>query len=490
MGREILMLVDALAREKNVSKEIVFGALELALASATKKRYADEVDVRVVIDRHSGEYQAVRRWQVVPDGELDDHDLQIILTEARKVDSDVELGEYIEEELEQADFGRISAQAAKQVILQRVREAEREQILSDFLERNDGIVSGVIKRMERGDAIIESGKIEARLLRDQQIPKENLRVGDRVRAFLLRVDRTARGPQVILSRTASQFVTKLFEQEVPEIEQGLLEIKHAAREPGVRAKIAVHTSDSRIDPIGSCVGMRGTRVQSVTGELAGERVDIILWSPDAAQFVINALAPAQVQSIVVDEDRGAMEVVVDESELAIAIGSGGRNVRLASELTGWQLSILTAAQNEERAVSEHDALLQMFVEKLDVDEEVAEVLIEEGFVSLEEVAYVPMAEMLEIEAFDAETVEELRNRARDVLLTEAIASEEQLDAVQNDLLELEGMTPEIALKLASCEVKTRDDLAELSVDELVEMTEMNADAAGKLILAARAHWFE
>lgn len=490
MGREILILVDALAREKNVSKEIVFGALEMALASATKKRFADEVDVRVSIDRTTGDYDAFRRWQVVPDGELEDHDLQVILTEARKQHPAIELGEFIEEPLDKADFGRISAQAAKQVILQRVRDAEREQILTDFLERNDAIVSGLIKRLERGDAIIECGKIEARLPREQQIPKENLRPGDRVRAFLLRVDRTARGPQVILSRTAPQFVMKLFEQEVPEIEQGLLTIKNAARDPGVRAKIAVWTSDRRIDPIGTCVGVRGSRVQAVTGELAGERVDIVLWSEDPAQFVIGALAPAQVQSIVVDEEKHAMDVVVDEAELAIAIGTGGRNVRLASELTGWQINIMTRSQSDEKAVVERQKIRAVFMEKLDVDDEVADILIDEGFSSLEEVAYVPLAEMLEIEAFDQETVEELRNRARDVLLTEAIATEERLDTVEEDLLALEGMDEDVAAKLAAAQVRTRDDLAELAVDELIDATGVDEERARKLILAARAHWFE
>ncbi|MFZ9070384.1 MAG: transcription termination factor NusA [Burkholderiaceae bacterium] len=489
MSREILLLADALAREKSVDRDIVFQAIETALASATKKQFTDEVDVRVTIDRDSGDHEAFRRWLVVPDGELEDHDLQIILTEAQKQISDIEVGDYIEEELEPIPFGRIGAQAAKQVILQRIREAEREQILKDFLERGESVINGTVKRLERGDVLIEAGKIEARLPRDQMIPKENLRPGDRARAYMLRVDRTPRGPQIILSRTAPEFIMKLFELEVPEIEQGLLEIKSAARDAGVRAKIAVHTKDRRIDPIGTCVGVRGSRVQAVTHELAGERVDIVLWSEDPAQFVIGALAPANVSSIVVDEERHAMDVVVDEAELAIAIGRGGQNVRLASELTGWQINIMTSEDAEKKSEEERGKVLATFVEKLDVDEEVAEVLVAEGFSSLEEIAYVPIAEMLEIEAFDEDTVNELRNRARNALLTEAIAQEEKLETTSEDLLALEGMDHELAAKLADGKVFTRDDLAELAVDELMEMSGVDEARASALIMKAREHWF-
>ncbi|MEN9772074.1 MAG: Transcription elongation protein nusA [Pseudomonadota bacterium] len=490
MSRELLMLADALAREKNVEREIVFQSLESALASATKKRFPDEVDVRVSIDRESGDYESFRRWQVVPDGELEDHDLQIILTEARKQISDIEIGDFIEEELEPIEFGRIGAQAAKQVILQRIREAEREQILKDFLERGEVIINGTVKRLERGDVIVESGKIEARLPRDQMIPKENLRPGDRVRAYMLRVERTQRGPQIILSRTAPEFIMKLFELEVPEIEQGMLIIKSAARDPGVRAKIAVFTADRRIDPIGTCVGVRGSRVQAVTHELAGERVDIVLWSEDPAEFVIGALAPANVSSIVVDEERHAMDVVVDEAELAVAIGRGGQNVRLASELTGWQINIMTADESAEKTETERQSLREVFMEKLDVDGEVADILIDEGFSTLEEVAYVPVSEMLEIEAFDEDTVNELRNRARNALLTAAIAQEEKLETTAQDLLDLEGMDRDLAVKLADAKVFTRDDLADLGVDELVEMAGIDAERASDLIMKARAHWFE
>ncbi len=490
MSREVLLLVDALAREKNVARDVVFAALETALASATKKRFKEETDVRVTIDRLSGEYEAFRRWQVVPDGELEDHDVQIILTEAHKQVSDVQVGDFIEEELDAVELGRIGAQAAKQVILQRIREAEREQIIDDFLARDEPIMSGTIKRIDREGAILETGKLEARLPRDQMIPKENLRVGDRVRTLVLRVNREGRGPQLILSRTAPEFIRHLFTNEVPEIEQGLLQIKAAARDPGVRAKIAVHTTDRRIDPIGTCVGVRGSRVQAVTGELAGERVDIVLWSEDPAQFVIGALAPANVSSIVVDEDKHAMDVVVDEDNLALAIGTGGRNVRLASELTGWQINIMTREESQEKSATERGEVRNIFVARLDVDEEVADILIDEGFTSLEEIAYVPINEMLEIEAFDEDTVNELRDRARNVLLTEAIATEEKLGSAAEDLLSLEGMDRALAARLADAGVHTRDELAELAVDELVEATDIDIQRARELIIRARAHWFE
>ena len=488
-GRELLLMVDALAREKNVPRDVVFAALESALASAMKKRYKDEVDIRVAISREDGSYRGFRRWQVVPDGELDDHDLQIILSEARKQDPDIQLEDFIEEELEEIEFGRIGAQAAKQVILQKIRDAEREQIINDFLSRGDSLLSGTIKRVDREGAIIESGRIEARLPRDQMIPKENLRNGDRVRAWVSRINREGRGPQLFLSRTAPEFIMKLFELEVPEIEQGLLQIRAAARDPGVRAKIAVHATDSRVDPIRTCVGVRGSRVQAVTQELAGERVDIVLWSEDPAQFVIGALAPANVSSILVDEERHVMDVVVDEDNLALAIGTGGRNVRLASELTGWQINLMSAEESEKKQEDERAAIRGVFMERLDVDAEVADILIDEGFTSLEEIAYVPLNEMLEIEAFDEDTVNELRERARNALLTQAIATEEKLNETADDLLSLEGMDRELAVKLAEANVRTRDDLAELAVDELIEITELDEERAKALILKAREHWF-
>ncbi|MCX7185096.1 MAG: transcription termination factor NusA [Nitrosospira sp.] len=489
MSREVLLLVDALAREKNVEKDIVFAALESALASATKKRFHEDAEVRVSIDRETGDYQAFRRWQIVADDTVEEPARQISLSEALQRDAGIQLGEFIEEPLEAVEVGRIGAQAAKQVIYQKIRDAEREQILNDFLERKEYMVSGTIKRMERGNAIIESGKVEAVLPRDQTIPKENLRVGDRVRAYLSKVDRTARGPQLVLSRIAPEFLMKLFELEVPEIEEGLLEIKAAARDPGSRAKIAVKSNDQRVDPIGTCVGMRGSRVQAVTGELAGERVDIILWSDDPATFVINALAPAEISSIMVDEEKHCMDIVVDEDNLAQAIGRGGQNVRLASELTGWELNIMSMEESQAKNEEESSVTRQLFMDKLDVDEEVADILAQEGFTSLEEVAYVPLNEMLEIESFDEQTVNELRNRARNALLTEAIVSEEKVEHMAEDLLALEGMDGQTARELAAKGVKTQEDLADLAVDDLVEMIGMDAERAKQLIMAARAPWF-
>jgi N utilization substance protein A len=490
MSKEMLLLVDALAREKNVAKDIVFASLESALVSATKKKINEEADVRVAIDQETGEFESFRRWQVVPDEAVENPDAQIGLSEAQAEMPDIQLDEFIEEQLEPIDFGRIGAQAAKQVILQKIRDAEREQVLNDFLERKEHLVTGTVKRIERGNAIIEAGRIEALLPRDQMIPKENLRVGDRVRAYLLKIDRAARGPQLILSRTAPDFIIKLFELEVPEMEDGLLEIKSAARDPGVRAKIAVKSNDPRVDPIGTCVGMRGSRVTAVTNELAGERVDIVLWSADPAQFVIGALAPADVSSIVVDEEKHSMDVVVDEDNLAIAIGRSGQNVRLASELTGWAINLMTVEESQKKSEEEHGSIRKVFMEKLDVDEEVADILIEEGFSTIEEIAYVPLNEMLEIEAFDEDTVNELRNRARNVLLTEAIVDEEQLENVEEDLLNLDGMDKPLAAKLARGNIRTRDDLADLAVDELVELSGIDDERAKNLITTARAHWFE
>ena len=488
MSREILLLVDALAHEKNVTKEVIFIALELALASATKKKHHDDADVRVAIDRETGEYATFRRWQYV--------DYDLLENSAYQIDEESEhakglsIGDYYEEPLDSIEFGRIGAQAAKQVILQKVREAEREQILEDFLARDEKLVTGVIKRMEKGNAIIEVGRIESLLPREQMIPKENLRVGDRVRAFLSRIERGGRGPQLILSRITPDFLVRLFELEVPEIEEGLLEIRAAARDPGLRSKIAVKSNDQRIDPVGTCVGMRGSRVQAVTGELAGERVDIVLWSMEPAQFVINAMSPAEVTSIVVDEDTHSMDVVVDEEQLALAIGRNGQNVRLASELTGWTLNILTVDQAAQKNQDEFSGVSQLFMDKLDVDAEVAEILVQEGFSTLEEIAYVPLAEMNEIEAFDEDTIEELRKRARAALLTEAIAKEESVDEAAEDLLTMDGMDNETAHLLATKGVSKMDDLAELAVDELVELTQMDAERAKTLIMTARAPWFK
>ena len=488
MNREMLMLVEAIAREKNVSDDIVFGALEHALAQATKKQYQGEVDIRVAMDRETGEYDTFRRWLVVPnEAGLQNPDAEELLMDAQERAPDIAEGEYIEEQVPSMPIGRIGAMTAKQVVLQRIRDAEREMLLNDFLERGEKIFSGPVKRMDKGDLSIESGRVEGRLRRNEMIPKENFRTGDRVRAMIMEVDATLRSAPIVLSRSAPGFMVELFRNEVPEIEQGLLEIKSCARDPGSRAKIAVVAHDARIDPIGTCVGVRGSRVTAVTNELAGERVDIVLWSDDPAQFVIGALAPANVQSIVVDEEKHAMDVVVDEENLAVAIGRGGQNVRLASDLTGWKINIMDAAESAEKQASETQALRSLFMSKLDVDEEIADILIQEGFVSLEEVAYVPLQEMLEIEAFDEDTVNELRSRAKDALLTMEIVQEVDSDA--SAMRDLHGMTPDLFALLTEAGIHTRDDLADLSTDELVEITAQDPEAANALIMQAREHWF-
>jgi len=490
MNRELLMLVEAISREKNVERDVVLGAVEAALAQATKKLYEGDVDIRVALDRDSGNYETFRRWHVVPDeAGLQLPDQEILLFEAKEQIPDIEVDEYIEEPIESVPIGRIGAMAAKQVILQKIRDAEREMLLNDFMSRGDNIFVGTVKRMDKGDVIVESGRVEGRLRRAEMIPKENLRAGDRVRAMIMEVDLTLRGAPILLSRSAPDFMIELFRQEVPEIEQGLLEIKSCARDPGSRAKIAVLSHDKRIDPIGTCVGVRGSRVNGVTTELAGERVDIVLWSDDPAQFVIGALAPANVSSIVVDEERHAMDVVVDEENLAIAIGRGGQNVRLASELTGWKINIMDAAESAQKLAVETDSGRRLFMDKLDVDEEIADILIAEGFTSLEEVAYVPLQEMLEIESFDEDTVHELRTRAKDALLTMEIAREASAATVSQDLRDLEGLQPEHIGLLAEHGIKTLDDLADLATDELTEITGQSIDEATALIMKAREHWF-
>lgn len=490
MNREMLMLVDAISREKNVERDVVFGAVEAALAQATKKLYQGEVDIRVAVDRDNGVYETFRRWLVVPDSAgLQNPEAEELFSDVKEDIADIEEGDYIEKPVESVPIGRIGAMAAKQVILQKIRDAEREMLLNDFMSRGDKIFVGTVKRMDKGDIIVESGRVEGRLRRSEMIPKENLRTGDRVRAMIMEVDLTLRGAPIILSRSSPAYMVELFRQEVPEIEQGLLEIKSCARDAGSRAKIAVVSHDKRVDPIGTCVGVRGTRVNAVTNELAGERVDIVLWSEDPAQFVIGALAPANVSSIVVDEERHAMDVVVDEENLAIAIGRGGQNVRLAAELTGWKINIMDAAESAQKQAEETDSSRKLFMEKLDVDEEIADILISEGFTSLEEVAYVPLQEMLEIESFDEETVTELRSRAKDALLTMEIAREEGAEGVSQNLRDLEGLSAEMIDKLQANGVNTRDDLADLAVDELTDITGQSADEATALIMKAREHWF-
>jgi transcription termination/antitermination protein NusA len=493
MSREILLLAEALASEKNVDTEVVFSALEFALASAAKKKTEREnMDVRVIIDRNTGDYSSFRRWLIVADEDYTYPDIQKTIEEIQEEipGTTLQVGEYHEEPIENVEFGRIGAQTAKQVILQRIRDAEREQILNEFLQRKDSLVLGTVKRVERHGAIVEIGRLEALLPRDQMIPRENFRNGDRVRALFLRVDQIGNRSQVILTRISREFLLKLFEMEVPEIEDGLLEIKEVTRDPGLRAKVAVKSNDARIDPQGTCIGVRGSRVNAVTEELAGERIDVVLWSPETAQFVINALSPAEVTRILIDEDNHSVDVIVAEDQLALAIGRGGQNVRLAAELTGWQLNIMTVEEAQERHEAEDKAVRELFINNLGVDENVAEVLVQEGFTSLEEVAYIPVQEMLEIEGFDENTVEELRNRARDAILTLAIASEEQLERMDEELKNLDGVDQEMLHDLANEGIKTRDDLAELSVDELIEITGIDEETAKKVVMAARAHWFD
>lgn len=495
MNREILMVVDAVSNEKGVSKSIIFEALEAALASATKKRHRRDIEARVAINRETGDYETFRRWEIVGDSdeELEFPDHQIRLTDARQKLPDAEIGGYIEEPMESVEFGRIAAQTAKQVIVQKVREAERARVVEAFEGRKGEMVSGIVKRLERGSLIIDLGdNAEAMIPREQMISREPIRPGDRVRAYLQDVRTEVRGPQLFLSRTAPELLIELFKIEVPEINEGMIEIVAGARDPGSRAKIAVRAKDPRIDPIGACVGMRGSRVQAVSNELAGERVDIILWDENPAQFVINAMAPAEVVSILVDEDSRSMDVAVAEENLSQAIGRGGQNVKLASELTGWTLNVMSLEQAEEKSEAESQTLQKMFMEQLDVDEEIASILVQEGFSSVEEVAYVPENEMMEIEEFDNNLVQELRDRARDVMLTRAIVSEENVPDTPpaEDLLNMEGMDEKLAWALASRGVVTMEDLAEQAVDDIIDIEGMDENRAGQLIMTARLPWFQ
>ncbi len=493
MSKEILLVVDAVSNEKGVGKDIIFGALEAALASAARKLDNEERDVRVSIDRATGDYQTFRRWQVIEDdAEMEFEGGQMFLADAQKIDPGIEVGGFIEEPMENAAFGRIAAQTAKQVIVQRVREAERAQVVEEYESRAGELINGIVKRVERGNVYLDlGGNAEAFISQRNMIPGESVRPGDRLRAFLYEVKPEPRGPQLFASRTIVEFLVALFELEVPEIGQGLLTIMGGARDPGRRAKIAVRSNDKRTDPIGACVGMRGSRVQAVSNELAGERIDIILWDENPAQFVINAMAPAEVASIVVDEENQSMDIAVEESNLSQAIGRGGQNVRLASELGGWDLNVLTVEQAEQKGEEEAHKILDRFMKKLDVGEDVANILVAEGFSNIEEVAYVPESELLEIEEFDQEIVAEIRRRARDALLTQLIANEEVLDenAPSADLMDLEGMTERLAFRLAEKGVRTQEDLAELAVDELIAISKMSEEDAAALIMAARAPWF-
>jgi len=495
VNKEILMVVDAVSNEKGVDKEIIFEALEAALASATRKKYGEELDARVAIDRKTGDYDTFRRWKVFADDstELEVPERELRLEDGRDIDPAVEPGGFVEQPMESVAFGRIAAQQAKQVIVQKVREAERAQVVEQYRDRVGQLVSGVVKRVDRNGIYVDlGGNAEGFVSRTDMIPREQAKPQDRVKAYLKDVRSEPRGPQLFLTRTAPEFLVELFKLEVPEVGQGLIQILGAARDPGVRAKIAVRSNDPRIDPVGACVGMRGSRVQAVSNEIAGERVDIIPHDANAAQFVINAMSPAEVLSIVVDEESHSMDIAVAEEKLSQAIGRGGQNIRLASQLSGWDLNIMTESDAEAKSEGEARGLVELFMKQLDVDEDVATILAQEGFSTIEEVAYVPQAELIAIQEFDANIVKELRNRARDVLLTQAIASEESLDQSMpaDDLLLLEGMSPDLALALARRGVRTREDLADQSVDDLSDIEGLAAEEAGKLIMTARAPWFE
>jgi N utilization substance protein A len=490
VNKNILLMADVVSNEKGVDKDTIFNALEAALASATKEQYGDESDVRVAIDRETGEYESFRRWTVLED-ESEDFEFperQIKLTYAQKDHPSIQPGEVIEQKIDSVDFGRIGAQRAKQVIVQKVREAERAQVVEAYKDRVGELLTGLIKRLERGAVIVDlGGNAEAIIPREHLIPREPARPGDRIRGYLYEVSPQIRGPQLFMSRTSPKYLMELFKLEVPEIAQGLIELKGAARDPGLRAKIAVQAKDKRIDPVGACVGMRGSRVQSVSNELAGERVDIVPWDENPAQFVINAMAPAEVENVVIDEEAHAMSIGVAEDKLAQAIGRGGQNVRLASELTGWVLNVMTTGDLESKKDEENRGVLEMFMAELDVDAEVAGVLVDEGFTTLEEVAYVPVEELQHIEEFDEAIVEELRSRAQDVLLTKAIAKAERAADVApaEDLLAVEGMNEELAYTLAGAGIVTAENLADLATDELLEVIEMDQNEAQALIMAAR-----
>lgn len=496
-NKEILLVVDAFSHEKDIEKEVVFDAIEDALRIATMKSHENRIDASVVIDRKTGDYDTFRRWLVVEsedgsDEEPFDPELQMTIAEARARFGDVHLGQYVTESMDSIGFGRIEAQTAKQVIVQRVRDAERRKVVEAYKDRVGELVTGIIKRVERGNVFLDlGGNVEAFIPREEMIPREAVRSGDRLRGYLKEVRQEARGPQLFVTRTSPDLIVALFRLEVPEVSENVIEIVAAARDPGVRAKIAVRSNDPRLDPVGACVGMRGSRVQAVSNELAGERVDIILWNENEAQYVVNAMSPAEIVSIVMDEDRHSMDIAVSDENLSMAIGRGGQNVRLASELTGWTLNVMSETQAEEKSEQETEALIQSFVEQLDVDEGVAEILVREGFSTVEELAYVPAKELIEIEEFEEDLVEELRNRARDTLLIKAIASEEQLESTDptDELLSMEGMDRQTALQLASRGVSTVEDLAELSIDEMLELEGMDEERAGQLIMIARRPWF-
>ncbi len=492
MNKEILLVADAVSNEKGVDQSVIFEAIEIALATATKKRYDEDADIYVLINRKTGDYESFRRWEVVDDDTLATLGTQFTLEEAHEKDPNLKPGDVYEEKVENIEFGRIAAQTAKQVIVQKVREAERAQVVEEYRDRVNELVSGTVKKVTRDNIIVDLGNnAEGLLPRDQLVGREVFRMGDRVRALLLDVRPEARGPQLYLSRSCPQMLIELFKIEVPEIAEEVIELKAAARDPGSRAKIAVRTNDGRIDPVGACVGMRGSRVQAVSNELGNERIDIVLWDDNPAQFVINAMAPAEIESIVVDEDAGSMDVAVAEENLAMAIGRSGQNVRLACELTGWDINVMSIEEWKSKQEEETGNYLDVFIDALDVDEDIASVLVDEGFTSLEEVAYVPLEEMLGIEGFDEEIAEELRARAKDALLTQALASEEKLEEAEpaDDLLNMEGMDRLLAYRFANLGIVSMEDLAEQAVDDLLGIEGLDEERAAALIMKAREPWF-
>ena len=494
MSKEILMVADAVSNEKGVSREVIFEAIESALAMATRKRdEEEEIDCRVVVDRETGEYETFRTWAIVADEEYLVEETQLIMEQVNERKLNLSVGDTYEEKIENIEFGRIAAQTAKQVIVQKVRDAEREIVIEEYQGRVGELIAGVVKKVTRDSIVVDlGGNAEALLTRDQMIPRETFRMGDRLRALLIDVRSEQRGPQLFLSRTSPQMLIELFKIEVPEIAEEIISIRAAARDPGSRAKIVVSTNDGRIDPVGACVGMRGSRVQVVSNELSNERIDIILWDDNPAQLVINSMSPAEVASIIVEEDSHTMDVAVEEDNLAQAIGRNGQNVRLSSELTGWSINVMSLEQAREKQEQESTGFIELFVNRLDVDEDVAEVLVQEGFSSLEEIAYVPLDEILGIDGFDEDIANELRNRAKDALLTQAIASQEDLSKanIADDLINMDGMDDVLALALSKIDITCMEDLAEQSIDELLVIEGMNETRAGELIMTARAPWFE
>jgi N utilization substance protein A len=496
-NKEILLVVEVFSNEKEIEKEIVFQAIESALETATIKRHVNQIKARVAIDRKTGDYKTFRQWEVVDAnsscaGDVEFPTTQILLEVATLDNAEAQIGDIIEEEIDSVDFGRIAAQTAKQVIIHKVREAERKKIVDAYKSRVGELVTGIVKRIEKGSVYLDlGGHIEAYIAKEDMIPREPVRIGDRIRGYLKDVRLEARGPQLFVSRTAPELLIALFRLEVPEVGEGMISVMGAARDPGSRAKLAVKSNDPRLDPVGACVGMRGSRVQSVTNELAGERVDIILWNPSEAQFVINAMSPAEIQSIVVDEDKHSMDLAVSSENLSQAIGRGGQNVRLATQLTGWELNVIDASKAEKNAEAEVDKVKQLFVDQLGVDGDIALILAEVGFNSVEEIAYVPVSEMLEIEGFDEPLVNELRSRAKDALLINAIAAEEKIETAQpaQSLLNMAGMDHDLAYSLASQGIVTMEDLADQSVDDLLDISGMSEERAKTLIMKAREPWF-